>query len=87
MSDDPLVAASRRGDLREMKERLQLGDTVDRRNPIGETALMAATGSGHTAVVDFLLEKGPISTLKTITAKRFSSARRGMATLTLCRDY
>src|SRR5215475_13375507 len=56
--DDPLVAASRQGDLREVEARLKLRHPVDRRNPIGETALMAAASSGHTAVVDLLLGEG-----------------------------
>ena len=57
-ADDPLVAASRHGDLQEVEARLRLRDAVDRRNPIGETALMASASSGNTTVVNLLLGKG-----------------------------
>jgi ankyrin repeat protein len=54
-ADDPFVAAASHGDLSEVKESLKVHGDVERRNPVGVTALIAAARSGHTDVADFLL--------------------------------
>jgi len=57
-ADDPFVAAASHGDLSEVKESLKVHGDVERRNPVGVIALIAAARSGRTDVVDFLLGEG-----------------------------
>ncbi len=56
--NDELLAASRKGDLAEIKVLLGKGAAVDAKSPYGQTPLFFAADRGHTEVVKFLLEKG-----------------------------
>ncbi len=60
-ADDPgdaLRRAATVGDLAKVKELLATGVDVNAANAYGGTALAFAADKGHTAVVDFLLERG-----------------------------
>ena len=56
--DDQLFAASELGDKNEIELVLSEGADIESRDSKGRTALIIASGNGHTTVTDLLLERG-----------------------------
>ncbi len=56
--NEDLIDASWRGDLPEVKRLFAEGANVNAKDKFGMTALIRATGEGHRAVVQILLDKG-----------------------------
>lgn len=56
--DLELVAAAGTGQLEEVKRLLREGASVDARDPVGNTALLAAVLANHLAVAEVLIEAG-----------------------------
>ena len=63
-SDDPLVAAADRGDVREVTALLDRGYDVNKKNPAGNTALVLAASRGNDSLVQLLLDRGAKVNLK-----------------------
>src|SRR5580698_5198173 len=55
---DDLLAATRKGDLAQVKALLDKGANVNSKSPYGSTALFFACDRGHVAVVKLLIDRG-----------------------------
>jgi len=55
---DELLQAAKDGDLAEVEKLLELGVGVDFQGSIGRTALMEASYSGYTEIVELLIDAG-----------------------------
>jgi ankyrin repeat protein len=58
MAEYPLMEAAKRGDYAEVRERLERGDDVDKKDGTGCNALIWAANNGHTDVVQLLIDHG-----------------------------
>jgi hypothetical protein len=56
--NDELLAATRKGDLPQVKALLAKGADVNAKSPYGSTALFFACDRGHTEIAKLLIEKG-----------------------------
>jgi ankyrin repeat protein len=76
--EDPLVAAASQGDISTVRSMLEKGYYVDKRNPIGRTALMNAASGGYSEVVRLLLDKGAkVNAKSDYDSTAIESAARG----------
>src|SRR5258708_4373770 len=89
--NDELLAATRKGDLAQVKTLLAKGADVNAKSPYGSTALFFACDRGHTEIAKLLIEKGADvnveDTFYHATALRWATMNKRLDAIKLLLDH